>query len=392
MIQKVSIRNFKTLADTELELGVVNVLIGANGCGKTNILEAIGMLSAAASGHVDDQAFLRRGVRPGVPSVMKTSLKGLESRDCIQLRAEAIVDGESVAYETHLKTTTDSTSGKWDFEKSTGIAKGLELQLNLKNGATPGFKTPYENGQANYETSRLVTMLLSRLTDYGIFTPSTPFLRGLQPDITQREPVGLNGGRLAEAADWMLFQMMDRAGKGEGTILSLIDWANGFGIKPPSKELLSPSIPTSKEMIFFKDRYRREGEEWLAAPDVSEGALYILFAFVLALNPKSPSLFAIDNFDQALNPRLAKALIKSFCYEMCNTKQSKQAIITIHNPSVLDGLDIGDDRIRLFAVDRLHDGSTHITRIQVDGQLLEENRMTLSQLWVTGRLGGIPPI
>ena len=39
-----------------LELGRVNCLIGANGVGKSNILEAIGVLGAAANGVVDDEA------------------------------------------------------------------------------------------------------------------------------------------------------------------------------------------------------------------------------------------------------------------------------------------------------------------------------------------------
>ena len=41
MIQEIRIKNFKSVQKLKLELGRVNVLIGANGCGKSNILEAI---------------------------------------------------------------------------------------------------------------------------------------------------------------------------------------------------------------------------------------------------------------------------------------------------------------------------------------------------------------
>lgn len=44
-----------------MELGHVNVFIGANGSGKSNLLEALGVLSAAANGKVDEQALLARG-------------------------------------------------------------------------------------------------------------------------------------------------------------------------------------------------------------------------------------------------------------------------------------------------------------------------------------------
>lgn len=47
--------------------------IGANGSGKSNLLEAIGTLSAAAAGRVDDEAIIRRGVRAGLPRLFKTS-------------------------------------------------------------------------------------------------------------------------------------------------------------------------------------------------------------------------------------------------------------------------------------------------------------------------------
>ena len=47
MINKIRIRNFKSIVDLTLDLGRVNVIIGANGCGKTNILEAITFASMA---------------------------------------------------------------------------------------------------------------------------------------------------------------------------------------------------------------------------------------------------------------------------------------------------------------------------------------------------------
>ncbi|MYA91559.1 MAG: AAA family ATPase, partial [Synechococcus sp. SB0663_bin_10] len=67
MIERFSVQTFKSLEDVTVALGRVNVFIGANGSGKSNLLEALGILSAAANGKVDEQALLARGVRPGVP-------------------------------------------------------------------------------------------------------------------------------------------------------------------------------------------------------------------------------------------------------------------------------------------------------------------------------------
>ena len=43
MITKIAIESFKSLEQVEVELGRVNVFIGANGSGKSNLLEAIGV-------------------------------------------------------------------------------------------------------------------------------------------------------------------------------------------------------------------------------------------------------------------------------------------------------------------------------------------------------------
>ena len=76
MIRSIQIEGFKSIPSQTLELGRVNCFIGANGVGKSNILEAIGVLSAAASGKVDDESLLRRGVRAGTPRLFKTAFRG----------------------------------------------------------------------------------------------------------------------------------------------------------------------------------------------------------------------------------------------------------------------------------------------------------------------------
>ncbi|OHE22366.1 MAG: hypothetical protein A3J94_03335 [Syntrophus sp. RIFOXYC2_FULL_54_9] len=80
MITKISIESFKSLEKVEIELGNLNVFVGANGSGKSNLLEAIGVLSAAADGKVTDQTLLQRGVRPGVPKLYKSAFPSTDRR------------------------------------------------------------------------------------------------------------------------------------------------------------------------------------------------------------------------------------------------------------------------------------------------------------------------
>lgn len=63
MTETLRIESFKCIAEAQLDFGQVNVFIGANGSGKSNLLEALALLSAAASGKVDQSTLIWRGAR-----------------------------------------------------------------------------------------------------------------------------------------------------------------------------------------------------------------------------------------------------------------------------------------------------------------------------------------
>ena len=136
----------------------------------------------------------------------------------------------------------------------------------------------------------------------------------------------------------------------------------------------------------------REKRNWLSIHDASEGLLYVLFLLVLAIHEKTPRFFAVDNMDQSLNPRLARALIRKFASLILH--HNKCVLMTTHSPLVLDGLDIKDDRIRIFTLDRSEEGYTTVRRITHSEALEEAERhgYPLSRLWVEGRLGGMPNV
>ena len=77
MIQSVKIRNYKSIRELRLELGRVNVIIGENGCGKTNILEAI-VYASAASKNVLSPDYLGRQLRIVAPEFMTPAFADIE--------------------------------------------------------------------------------------------------------------------------------------------------------------------------------------------------------------------------------------------------------------------------------------------------------------------------
>jgi predicted ATPase len=387
MLNKIKVEAFKSLQDVEIELGRVNVFIGANGSGKSNLLEAIGVLGAAANGRVDDEALLRRGVRPGLPALYKSSFKG--SRQPSEIRFTAANDGAS--FSVGLFNPLEKPEPAWRIKtellkegetKLVGRSQRLKLRLDPTAGYTAlkAVEIPEESSPGR---------LLKELRQYAIYSPDTATLRGLDIDPQSREPVGLSGGRLAEAVrDIFVHSKKPELFK---SVLELIDWANGLGDTGPGSVPVSKNIPQPTRILRFRDRFMADGRNYLSGYDASEGALYVLFMTVLVHHHESPSVLAVDNFDHALNPRLAKALTRKLC-EWTIDRQDRQLLLTSHNPLVLDGLPLRNNEVRLFTVERSNRGKTVVSRVQVSETLLKnaEEGIPLSQQWVMGTFGGIP--
>jgi predicted ATPase len=90
------------------------------------------------------------------------------------------------------------------------------------------------------------------------------------------------------------------------------------------------------------DRFMQQSRNELTAYDASEGALYVIFTALLCLLPKAPRLLAIDNIDQALNPRLLAKLISRLSGWLQSNAPDRQLLFTAHNPAALDGLNLAD--------------------------------------------------
>jgi AAA15 family ATPase/GTPase len=73
MIQEITIENYKSIQSLSIELGRVTVFIGENGCGKSNILEAIALGSAEAADKLDNEFLASRGIRVTDPKLMRSA-------------------------------------------------------------------------------------------------------------------------------------------------------------------------------------------------------------------------------------------------------------------------------------------------------------------------------
>ena len=396
MLDHLSVRTFKSLDDVTVDLGLVNVFIGANGSGKSNLLEALGILSAAADGKVDDQILLARGVRPGLPALYKSAFPARPGK---RIPPHLYFGARRVQsrYEVSLYNPLKDPAPAWRFKTELwedGDGRLLERLPVKANRTNP------ERGLAALKAveapAGAALDLLGLLQGYVIFSPTTAVLRGVAPETQPRQPVGLSGGNLPRAIRDLLKQRKwdDRSRRICQEVLGLLDWAKGFGWSPSDRLPLSPTAAASTGVIRFHDRFMREDRNVLSGYDASEGALYALFLAVVAGHEASPALCAVDNADHGLNPRLARSLMRYLCQWYLDSSEPRQILLTTHNPLVLDGLPLQDDHVRLFTVSRTGSGRTSVRRVVVDGSLRKKAKQgwSLSRLWVMGHLGGVPDV
>lgn len=386
MIETLTIESFKSIQSVTLDLGQVNVFIGANGSGKSNLLEALAVLSAAASGKVDQSTLVWRGCRAS--KFFRPMFEGYGDDAVTRLMAK----GGSTSYDVTLESPSPGRSLPWGFQIERWAQAGGPL---VDRPDRDGQHTDYQAGLAALRLADTLpdnpaSIFLKSLADFSIYSADIAVLQGRVSDTQEREPVGLSGGRLAEA----LVEIKHFEGTLNEEFSACLDWfSRFFTFIGADLERKNPIF----HGIAFDDRFFRKTEgRWyyLGAGDVNEGALYLTFLAVLGLHPLAPKLFAIENVDQGLNPLLAKRLMSTLTERILADERKRQVFLTTHNPLVLDGLPLGDDRVRLFTVDRDNKGHTVVQRIDLERALKARpnDEWTLSRMWVNGLIGGVPNV
>lgn len=373
MIREIQIANYKSIKRLKLRLGRVNLFIGENGGGKSNILEAIALSSAAANDKLDNEFLASRGIRVTEPKFMRSAF---DESDMLQ-EIKIYIEEDSGDFFSCILHNDNEPYSKW-IDKASGKTILEKLDQLLISPDTPA------KNKANLKvyTDAVRSLLDKRLEalnlpNFLIYSPENSYLHTFEK-AGQIEPIGINGEGI-----FKLLKVLD-SDKSSQKInqireaLQFIDWFEDFEIPE--------EIVVDKRYIRVKDRYL--GSSYFDQRSSNEGFLFLLFYLLLFITDETPNFFAIDNIDASLNPKLCRQLIVKLV-EMAK-KYEKQVILTTHNPAVLDGLNLDDNEQRLFVIYRNQLGHTKARRLFKPEPLAGQKAVNLSEAFLKGYLGGLP--
>jgi hypothetical protein len=218
----------------------------------------------------------------------------------------------------------------------------------------------------------------SSLADFIIYSPEISALRTFERE-GQILPLGIRGEGLLK----LLRVLASEDQEGWAVVqsnLGLLDWFSGIEVDHDS------SLP--EQSIRLRDRFMAAAQPAFDQRSANEGFLYLLFFFALIVSKATPRFFAIEKVDTSLNPKACSELMRRLA--ALALEHEKQILFTTHNPSLLDGLNLHDDRQRLFVVFRNKDGHTAARRVMPPKPIGNELPMKLSEAFTRGLLGGIP--
>ena len=394
MITNINIKNYKSVVDVNLPLGRFNLLIGANGCGKSNILEGIALGAAASSDKLEYEYFANRGIRVVDPNFMLPAFEDITANDI----TIAMTDDNNHTSSFNILYNNKVKPSRWETDSINSNLLVTYLTSQIRHSATDTSNLADAVGKLEYVKNSIADVKKEFPGDlrFKISEQKLASVMYVNPSITQVLIYSLEESKLRKADDSNRTYPLGLHGEGLFPYLkNLAQRADGIAIFDEIKENLKildwfddmqvPNNQLSSEFnLKLKDSYLSETLNTFDQRSTNEGFLYLLFYLTLIISDETPQFFAIENIDTAFNPKLCREVTRRLI-DLAK-KHNKQIIATTHNAAVLDGMNLYDDDIRLHVVRRTIDGYTKTNRVVLKGEM----SMPLSEAWQKGFIGGLP--
>lgn len=378
-INHIHIGGFRRLHDLDLPVRPLMVLIGANGVGKTSLLDSLGLLSASAAGGLNSKL----SELGGVTSILT---RGKET-DAVTLLVDMEVPGhEPLEYQVCIET------------KGTGYAISHEVLSQRREG----FSEPFKHIESRYsqiqyfetEERRLVhpewehDPLETSLSQVPKMFREPEELRRILGSATQyhaldvsprspvklpqqMKPADLPGADGSELVSYLYYLREQDPARFESIVDSLkaaFESLDGLNFPPVAAGMLTM---TWNDRSFSKPIYMHE---------LSEGTLRFLWLVSLLQSPGLSTITMIDEPEVSLHPELLSLLAEL----MREASQRTQLIVATHSDRLIRFL--RPEEVVVMDID----ANGCATATWADEMNLEEwlKEYSLDEVWRMGRMGG----
>jgi len=336
VISEVAISGIKCFRELRLELGRLTVLVGANGAGKSTVLQC-----------------LVQSWRQSAPKAPNWRFVGFPASNFSPFQSSLVISVEGALRGSQVKILSDQ------FHDT--------IEIKLKDGSFLTFSRYDEVGFSNSIEERETALGFVRQ-----IAPATRLL-SLDPSIL-RVPSQLQDTNL---------EIGDR-GESLAAVLSLLKTNEDPRFTRVEQDLCAV-VPDIKKIRFQPVGTQGDVKLQLiaetvagsvAAPHMSEGTLYAL-GLLAVLHTTSAKLILLDDFDRTLHPSAMKTLVECL-RRVLDLHPDLQIIATTHSPYLLDWF--RPDEIRVFAKDKT--GAAHARRLDEhpDFKTLE-GLMPAGEIW-----------
>lgn len=358
LLRRLRVEGFKSIAALDIELRPLNVLIGANGAGKSNFIEVFHFMR-----EVSEQRFQRYVGQKGAEWILHYG-----SRYTQELKLH--FDFGSVGYDVAFIANDQD---RLLFASEAVYFASVEGPRTIKR--TESFAAETEMGffLVNYggEETALNTVRTWRVYD---FQDTTSTAR-VKKTSRLHDNAFLFGDAGNLAAFLYLLQQRHTAhfARIERTIQQVLPDFGGFELQPN---------PLNPDTIQLEWRERNMPDYLFKAADFSDGSLRFVCLATLLLQPDLPSVLLLDEPELGLHP----AAVVILGGLLRKAAQRTTVIVSTQSAALVSAFEPAD----IIVVDR-HEGASTFRRLEEEPLREWLERYSLGELWEKNVLNGGNP-
>lgn len=361
----ISVSGFRSIAKIEaLAIRPVNIIVGANGSGKSNFIGVFSFLHALREGHL--QEYVRRG--GGADQILHFGSKRTE-KITIEISFRDAVNGYHVELVPNAEDSLVPLN-EWVlfWDKSKYSRPYSDSLLPCEGGTEAGISSERLSGIGEWVRTRLARWRLYHVHDTSHSSPLRK--TALVSDNAFLRPDGRN---LPAFLYRLKLQYKDSYARIKGIVKRVAPFFDDFHLEPEHLNLDTIRLA-----------WRHVGSEaYFNAASLSDGSLRFIALTTLLMQPQElrPSVILLDEPELGLHP-VAIALLAD---ELKEASRTTQVIVSTQSPLLLDHFDPDD-----VLVAERSSGATSLRRLSSDQLAKWLDEYSLGQLWEKNELGGRP--